>query len=116
MLPSTGEGSAGHDKRVPRAFFLKDDPTWVRFAVADRIPRSEAAPLFRTVIQGLGLSVFRDPDAPEDAVLRDRTIARILPLEPDPSFPPEYREASLLVLEVTGDVDAARAFWARFGL
>lgn len=97
--------SAGHDKRVPRAFFLDRRPTWLEARLAVGPPDAVLAPTARHLAQQL----LREGDAGALA----RSVAEAHALAPAPGLP---SGATLVLLRRVDDGRAARAFWERLGV
>ena len=99
--PATGTRSAGHDKRVPRAYFIDRKPTFFEaLQLQGRIQPD--SPAFAQAVAALGRMVFR---AGDEEALKECSVVELLPT-PD--------GATLVTLRYTGDAARARAFWQRF--
>lgn len=109
-LPVAPEArSAGHDKRVPRAWFLPRDPTVYQALIVEGRLEDPASPGFLEAARSLGLWVFNDPG--ED-VLKDHCMPVVQPLRAEDGIP---ENRSLILLQPTTEHEAARALWARLG-
>lgn len=103
-----GSGTAGHDKRVPRAWFRDRAPSFYEALYAPAtIP--DSGPLFDQAVRQLHGTVFRDP---AEAPLYGCTRVEVRRIEGAEGL---HDEASVLLLVHTGP-DEARAFWSRYGL
>ncbi len=103
-----GSGTAGHDKRVPRAWFRDRAPSYYEVLYAPA-PIPDSGPLFDQAVGQLHGAVFRDPD---EAPLYGCTRVEVRRVRGVDGLP---EEASLVLL-VHAEPDEARAFWARYGL
>ncbi|MFT5478099.1 MAG: arabinofuranosyltransferase, partial [Planctomycetota bacterium] len=102
--------SAGHDKRVPRAFFLDRSPTYFEAVISpQRIPGPNS-PAFSQAASYIGRLVLTEPG---EAILRDHCLPQAHALQPEPGLP---EGCSLLVLRATEDSERARQAWERIGL
>lgn len=101
--PVAAERSAGHDKQVPRAYFLEREPTLFHavFAAEPPSPRVEAALLRATVSR-----VFAGGG--EDA-LRAACLPEVHPIRAEGRTP----AGTLMVLRATKDAARAAAYWQR---
>lgn len=104
----TGGRSAGHDKQVPRAFFLDRRPTlfhgvFAPFPIGDEDSDTYRAALDQTVQRVFG-------EGPGEEPLREACLPEVHALRPDEGIPPG---SSLMVLRATEDAGRARAFWDR---
>jgi hypothetical protein len=107
--PVTAARSAGHDKRVPRAWFIADRPTWYEVLFVDHQitgGRIEAFHRATAVLHGL---VFADA---AEATLLDCTQVVAFPLRGEGPIPDG---SSLILLQHTNDPQVARDFWQSFG-
>ena len=102
--------SAGHDKRVPRAYFLDRTPTYFEALIAPGRFSGPESPRFAQAARSLATSVFRDP---QEAALREHCLPRAWPLGPASKASGE--EFTLVVLEYTNDRERAAAFWRSLG-
>jgi hypothetical protein len=103
-----GSGTAGHDKRVPRAWFRDRAPSFYEALYAPA-PIPDSGPLFDQAVGQLHGAVFRDP---EEAPLYGCTRVEVRRVRGVEGLP---EEASVLLLVHTGP-EEARAFWTRYGL
>lgn len=95
--------SAGHDKRVPRAYFIDREPTFFDAVIIDGVAKQGSAE-FQQAARALGQRIFSDP---LERPLRERCTAEAYVLETG---------QTLLVLRRTGDPLEASAFWQSLGL
>ena len=102
-----GERSAGHDRRVPRAWFLPRKPTYFQALVWPGPFTGDRWPGFQAAAGHMMTMLLRDPG---ERPLLEHTIAEAHELEPAPGIPPG---SYLLVLKRTDDPAKARAFWRR---
>jgi len=100
--PSAETRSAGHDKRVPRTYFLDRDPTYFETLLVPGVVK-EGTPEFGQAARLLGERVFRDPLERE---LRARSTVVAFVLEGQ----------TLLLLRRTPDGAEALAFWQSLGM
>jgi hypothetical protein len=106
-LPPNTTRSAGHDKRVPRAFFIERKPTYFQAMLVPAALPAGVLPPRHPILAPLVQKVFvQDPD---EEALRGVCLPHALPLPPDDEFP---EGSTLLVLRWTDDEQAARQFWA----
>ena len=102
--------AAGHDKRVPRSWFLDDDPTFFEAAIVKaRVPSDLKKPRFRSAALQFGKAIFAEPG---EGPLAARSVVAARPLLAAEGLEPGW---TLLVLE-PADPQTARAFWAAVGL
>lgn len=104
--------SAGHDKRVPRAFFLDRNPTIFQALLVDGAVGGPGTPSFARAATELGRWVFGGPEGALEAPLLARTLPEVHALEPRDGIPPG---SSLILLRPTEDRAAALAFWRELG-
>lgn len=103
-----GEGTAGHEKRVPHAFFLdqgEPQPKWLFAKLIPAIVDGPNSPQFaqaKAAIRGDGV-VGRKPEAE----LFERTVLRLRPMLEGPAA-----GQTLMLLE-RANPEAARAFWGQ---
>ena len=103
-----GTGTAGHDKRVPRAWFRDRAPTFYEALFAPfALPPS--GPAFDEAVGQVRAMVFRDP---EEAPLLGCTRVELRRADGLPGLP----ERATVILLVHTDPASARAFWSRYGL
>lgn len=106
-LPSDGSTrSAGHDKRVPRAWFTDRRPTFYQALFVEGRIAGPDSPGFRKALGFVANKVFvQDPG---EESLKDHCLPEALLLEEAPGIP---AGSTLFVLRHTDDGAAARAFW-----
>jgi len=103
--------SAGHDRRVPRAWFLKRKPTVLQAMIVPQSALEEGSPAFEAAVRASARIVFgQDPKG--EAPLRKAVIPRVRPVPAQVDFP---RGFALLVWEYTEDTERAQSFWQRYG-
>lgn len=103
--------SAGHDRRVPRAWFLPRKPTILQAMIVPEAALQPNSPAFDAAVRASARIVFgQDPKG--EAPLRGAIIPRVLAVPPEIEFPRGY---ALLVWEFQHDPARAKAFWHRFG-
>ena len=107
--PVTETRSAGHDKRVPRSFFIADRPTWYEVLFVDHEITGGRFDAFRRATAILHGRVFADRS---EAALLDCTQAVAYPLRAEGPIP---GGSSLILLQHTDDEQIARDFWSGFG-
>jgi hypothetical protein len=105
----TDTRSAGHDKRVPRSFFIADEPTWYEVLFVDHEITGGRFDAFRRATAVLHGRVFADGN---EAALLDCTQAVAYPL---PAEGQSTAGSSLILLQHTDDKQVARDFWRGFG-
>lgn len=103
-----GSGTAGHEKRVPRAYFQDRAPTFYQALYAP-VPISTEGPAFDQAVAQMHAMVFRDA---EEAPLLRCTRVEVRPARDVPGLPPR---TTVVLLVHTGE-RSARAFWSRYGL
>ncbi len=103
-----GSGTAGHDKRVPRAYFRDRAPTFYEALYAP-IALPDEGPAFDQAVAQMHATVFRDP---AEAPLLRCTRVELRAVRDAPGLP---ARASVVLLVHT-DERTARAFWSRYGL
>jgi len=103
-----GSGTAGHDKRVPRAYFEDRAPTFYEVLYAP-IALPQQGPAFDQAVRQMHATVFRDA---EEAPLLRCTRVEVRSVRDVPGLPPR----ASVVLLVHTDERSARAFWSRYGL
>lgn len=102
-----GAKTAGHDRRVPRSFFLDREPTYFEVLAWPSPMTAEVWPGFERAARDLASFVFSDP---ADRVLAETCVARELEL-PETLAPGTH----VLVLERVEDAALARSFWSSLG-
>lgn len=112
-LPRSDQArSAGHDRRVPRAWFLSDRPTLVQALIVPDSALVEDSPSFDAAVRAsTRLVLGQDPTG--EAPLLSATIAEVLAVPPDVEFPAGH---ALLVWRTTTDTERAQQFWRKYGL
>lgn len=107
-LPAGTTRSAGHDKRVPRAWFVERRPTYYQALFVEGRITGPGSPGFQQALGFVVNKVFvQDPG---EESLKDHCLPQALLLDEAPGIPPG---STLFVLRHTDDQDAARAFWAQ---
>jgi arabinofuranosyltransferase len=92
---TTSDRSAGHDKQVPRSWFVERKPTLFHAVLVPQAIGPEGSPGYRQALAAarrmIDARVFANP---EEEVLRDLTVVRAYRLNADQGIP----EGSLLVV------------------
>jgi hypothetical protein len=101
--------TAGHDKQVPRSFFLARKPTFFEVGYSETPIGPEGSPSFRSRIEDLVKRVIFHPEE-SAARLGLHCVAEVHRLTPGDGIPPG---ACLIVLRATDDQRAAGEFWNR---
>ena len=103
-----GSGTAGHEKRVPRAWFRAEKPSYYEvFLVPGRLPRQ--GPAFDRAVVNMARAILSDPLEAELRACTTVEVRHVTGLED------LEQGASLLLLVHTDDEAQARAFWSRYG-
>ena len=97
--------SAGHDKRVPRAWFIDREPTFYHAATAPLPIPDISSPLFAKVLPQFTRKIFHHD--PGEGLLKQHCVPDVYLLEEAPGVP---AGTTLLVLRHS-DPAAARAYW-----
>lgn len=98
--------SAGHDKRVPRAYFLDRKPTYSQAMFVPGTLSGLDDKRFPLILRDLTQKVFGTD--PGEQALKRHTLPALLPLRADVDI---EEGTMLLVLRYTEDKAAAAAFW-----
>ncbi|HIL37624.1 MAG TPA: hypothetical protein EYG26_09125 [Planctomycetes bacterium] len=108
---STESRSAGHDRRVPRAWFLKRKPTVLQAMIVPKAALEPDSPAFDAAVRASARIVFgQDPQG--EAPLREAVIPRVYEVPQQVNFPKAY---ALLVWEYSEDTQRVRQFWRHYG-
>ncbi len=102
-----GSQTAGHEKRVPMAYFRDQNPTFY-FAQLITAAVPSSGPGFDWAVGKLRDQVFADPT---EAPLRECTYVEAKALRDIPGLP---EPATLMILRHTNDPRVAMEFWARY--
>ncbi|MEZ6014280.1 MAG: hypothetical protein R3F49_04150 [Planctomycetota bacterium] len=114
----TGIDAAGHDRRVPRAWFLaRTEPRRPTLFHAALIGPTPAGPITGPSSPGFADAVraaMRNQvlSQPGEEALLAQTVVEVAPLAPDPELPPG---AALLLWRRAPDAATARRFWTDLG-
>jgi len=100
-----GTKTAGHDRRVPRAFFLDREPTYFEVLLWPGPMTADRWPGFQEAARGMAAFVFSDP---AERALQERCVVEELELPGDG----EFAGTHVLVLRRVEDPAVARSFWA----
>ena len=105
-LPARPGAAPGHDRRVPRSFFLQRDPG-VFEALLVAAPQEEASRALAAGARQMAARFLREGDE----ALFSACVVRAHPLEPEPGVP----NPALLLLAQRAEPAEARAFWGPLG-
>jgi len=103
-----GSGTAGHEKRVPRAWFRKERPRYYKIFVSPN-PVPPQGPKFDEAVQNLIQLLFIGE--PEERELTQCSRVVTIPIS---GIPPLPDNAALVILEHVDDPQEARAFWSKY--
>jgi len=110
-LPASAETrSAGHDKRVPRAFFLDRAPTYFEAVITPQSIPGPNSPAFNQAAHYIGRLVLTEPG---EGPLRDHCLPETHALRPEPGIP---GGSTLILLRATDDTQRAREVWKSLDL
>jgi arabinofuranosyltransferase len=111
-LPPSGEArSAGHDRRVPRAWFLEREPTFLQALIVPESAIDEESASFQAAVRVCARQVFgQDPEG--EAPLRRAVIPEVRRVPPEVDFPAGM---ALMLWRRTDDTERAVEFWRRYG-
>ncbi|MEE8467524.1 MAG: hypothetical protein V3T22_03670, partial [Planctomycetota bacterium] len=109
LRPTSGaERTAGHDKRVPRAFFLPRSPTLFHAVLVPGPIGPEGSQSWEQALRVVEQRVWGQ--GPGEEPLRGACLPEVHALHADEGIP---QGSSLMVLRATPDSSRARAFWSR---
>jgi len=100
------EHSAGHDKQVPRAFFLPRSPTLFHAVLTQGPIGPEGSPGWQQALRAIEMRVWSQGRGEEP--LREACLPEVHALHADEGI---AEGSSLMVLRATGDSARARRFW-----
>lgn len=103
-----GSGTAGHEKRVPRAWFRKERPRFYKIFVSPK-PVPAQGPKFDEAVQNLIQLLFIAEPAERELTQCSRVVS--IPIS---GIPPLPDNSALVVLEHVDDPREARAFWSKY--
>ena len=103
-----GSGTAGHEKRVPRAWFRNEQPTYYKIFISP-MPISPQGESFDAAVQQLIKLLFIAEPAEQELV--DCSVVEIIPINNIDPLPPQ---SSLIMLKHVKNPGRARAFWSRY--
>lgn len=101
------ERTAGHDKQVPRAWFLPREPTIFHAVIVPAPIPDERSPGYRQGLRAIVDRVFVQ-GGEDEAPLRAACLPEVHALRPEEGIPPG---SSLMLLRATPDSRRAREFW-----
>ncbi len=102
-----GTGTAGHEKRVPRAWFRDQSPTYYKIFVSPK-PVPPQGPRFDEAVRTLMQVLFVDE---KERPLTECSTVKVIPIKGIPPLPPD---SALVVLEHEPNRRRARTFWSRY--
>ena len=111
-MPPSGEArSAGHDRRVPRAWFLDRDPTFLQAFIVPASAIDEESASFQAAVRVCARQVFgQDPKG--EAPLRRAVVPEVRRVPAEADFP---EGMALMLWRRTNDTERAVEFWRRYG-